>query len=223
MRQSVNELRQLGDLVNLGFGLFIFGSFLIQHHQLEEAESLLKESLALEKQTDFFAIPIQIELARLAFQRQQFEDAEELSHQGFEKASKIGDEFTKINALCMLGKIKLELGQLQEAQQLLILSLQGGWNGKMLLATSRALVYIAELGFALGHTHYSLVLLYFLSEYSAIIKQDKDEVLKLLTTKASSLSTREITRIKNQAKSLSVEEIIRSILSEKTFHFFINE
>jgi tetratricopeptide (TPR) repeat protein len=223
MRESIEELKQLGDQINLGFGLFIFGSFLTQNHQLEEAERLLKESLEIEQQSHFFAIPVQIELARLALQHQDLDKAQVLLKQGFEKASKIGDEFSKQNALSMLGKIKLKQGQLQEAEQLLTQSLKGSWEQKMLLATSRALVYIAELGFALENDYYSLVLLSFLKDYPAITKQDKEETKKLLTVKTASLSTSEVLRVKKQAKTLDIEDVVYSVLGENKFKFAIGD
>ena len=124
-----------------------------------------------------------------------------------------------------MGEVKLEQGQLAEAEALLISSLQRSWAKNMPVQTSFTLIVIAELSMALGHLHYGLTLLSFLQHYSGTGKRSKAKILELLES-TSSLAVQDKKRLQTQGKTLSIEDIIRSVLTQdltKRFRFWIDD
>jgi hypothetical protein len=124
----------------------------------------------------------------------------------------------------MREKIKLDQDHFEEAEPLFISSLQKSWLEKMMLGTSRTLVNIAELCLKCNHTKYALILLYFLQDHPAILKQDRDNLSKVLEKTEPLLAVREKSHALKEAKSLTMEDLIHSILrSSRRFHFLSDD
>jgi DNA-binding SARP family transcriptional activator/tetratricopeptide (TPR) repeat protein len=212
MHPTLGELRELGDVVSLMTGLTIFGSYLVDNEKLDEGEKLIRESLALARQADWYALGILADLARLAYKRHNFEEAANLAQEAFERASKKANVFMKATNLAILGRVKLAQGHVSEAQQILVESLRLGWFGKKPLTVSHSLVFLAELNIAQGHVKQAVTLLSFLSHYKVIEKRDRDEAIKILETARQHLSARDFTHAQEESKTLKLETIVAEIL-----------
>ena len=209
---TLKELRELGDVTSLIFGLTIFGSYLVYNDQLDEGEKLLREGLALVRQSSWNSQGTLSDLARLAYKRRNFEEAANLAREAYDEASKMANVFMKAENLAILGRVKLAQGQLAEAEQLLVESLRLGWFGKKPLAVSHSLVFLAELNITRGSVKQGVTLLSFLSHYKVIEKRDRDEALKILEKAKEQLSARDFTQAQKESKSLMLETIVAEIL-----------
>jgi DNA-binding SARP family transcriptional activator/tetratricopeptide (TPR) repeat protein len=212
MRARVQELRELGDLVALSFGLRVFGSYLVDNEQLEEGEKLLQESLAFARTINYPALETLADLARLAYKRRDMNETERFAKEVYDKASKIPEHFFKAESLAILGRVKLAQGHLREAEQLMVEGLRLPWDRYLPLYLSHTLVFLAELSLVKGQVEQGVSLLSFLSHYPAIEKRDRDEVLKLLETAKAQLSERDFTQAQEASKSLTLEGIVTGIL-----------
>ena len=214
MHPTLEELRELGDVVNLGLGLTVFGSYLVDNDKLDEGEKLIRESLVLARESNWYSHGTLADLARLAYKRRNFEEAASLAQEGFETASKKSNEFMKATNLAILGRVKLGQGHLAEAEPLLVESLRLGWFGKKPLAVSHSLVFLAELDIARGHIKQGVTLLSFLSHYQVIEKRDRDEAIKLLEEMKNQLSPRAFTKAQEESKTLKLETIVTEVLEK---------
>jgi DNA-binding SARP family transcriptional activator/tetratricopeptide (TPR) repeat protein len=212
MQTTLAELRELGDVASLIFGLTVFGSYLVDNDRLDEGEKLIRESLALVRESNWYLLGTLADLARLAYKRRNFQEAASLAQEAFERALQSADEFMKATNLALLGRIKLAQGQLAEAEQLLVESLRLGWFGKKPLAISHSLVFLAELSIAQGQVKQGVSLLSFLSHHQAIEKRDRDEALKLLETARQQVSPRAFAQAQEESKTLKLETVVLEIL-----------
>ncbi len=212
MHPTLGELRELGDITSLSVGLTVFGSYLVDNGKLAEGEKLIRESLALARQADWYSLGTLADLARLAYKRHHFEEAANLAQEAFERASKKANVFMKASNLAILGRVKLAQGQLAEAEQLLVESLRLGWFGKKPLTVSHSLVFLAELDIARSHLKQAVTLLSFLSHYKVIEKRDRDEAIKILEKIKEQVSARDFTQAQEESKTLKLETIVAEIL-----------
>jgi DNA-binding SARP family transcriptional activator/tetratricopeptide (TPR) repeat protein len=214
MNPTLKELSELGDLLNLRFGLTILGSYLVDNHQLDEGEKLLLEGLAVGRKTAIVPVPALTDIAKLAYKRGDFQRAETFAQEAYEIASKINEEDFKTVNLAILGRVKLAQGHLAEAEHLLLKSLRLGWVVNMPFNVVHALVCLAELNIAQGQVKQAVTLLSFLSGYKIIGKRDRDEALKLLEKAKAQLSPRAFTQAQEASKSLKLEQIVTGILEQ---------
>jgi tetratricopeptide (TPR) repeat protein len=212
MNPTLKELRELGDLGNLTFGLTIFGSYLVDNNRLDEGEKLLLESLDIGQKTAIVPVPTLSDLSRLAYKRGNFEQAETFAQEVYETASKVGDEGFKATALAIRGGVKLAQGHLGEAEQLIVESLRLGWVANISLVVSNSLVFLADLSIAKGNIKQAVTWLSFLSRYPVMEKRDRDEAIKLLEEMKNQLSARDFTQAQEESKSLTLEGIVTEIL-----------
>lgn len=212
MRDSLKELRELGNLVNLKIGLTLFGSYLVDNYKLEEGEKLLRESLELAQKSNYYVVPNLAELARLAYKRCDFSGAETLVQEAYDKASKAVDMFMQATTSAILGRVKLAQGHLAEAEQFLVESLRLGWLGHKPFAVSHSLVFLAELKIVKKQIKQGVSLLSFLSHYQVIEKRDRDEAVKLLEKAKEQLSSRDFTEAQEASKILTLEQVVTGIL-----------
>jgi DNA-binding SARP family transcriptional activator len=213
MHTTLAELRELGDVVSLMTSLTIFGSYLVDNEKLDEGEKLIRESLALARQSGWYAHGTLADLARLAYKRHNFEEAANFAQESFERASKHANEFMKATNLAILGRVKLAEGHLVEAEQLLLES-RLGWFGKKPLAVSHSLVFLAELNIARGNIKQAVTWLSFLSHYKVIEKRDRDEAVKILEKTKEQVSARDFTEAQEESKTLKLETIVAEILEK---------
>jgi tetratricopeptide (TPR) repeat protein len=212
----LEELRELGDTLSLSFALTALGAYLVNNDCLEEGEKLLLESLELSQQHPVYVVFTLTDLARLAYKRRDFREAERLVKEAYESASKLRSGFMKASTLAIWGRVKLAQGQLDEAERLMIEGLKIAWAAYKPLAISHSLVLLAELNIAQGHFKQSVCLLSFLSHYQAIEKRDRDEAIKLLEKAKNQLSARAFSQAQKESKSWTLEGIVTEILENSS-------
>jgi DNA-binding SARP family transcriptional activator len=219
IERILEELRELGDTLSLSFALTASGAYLVYNDCLAEGEKLLLESLELSRQHTAYVIFTLADLARLAYKRRDFREAERLVKEAYEEvyesASKPHSSLMKATTLAIWGRVKLVQGQLDEAERLMLEGLKIAWNAYRPLAISHSLVLLAELNIAQGQVEQGVHLLSFLSRYQIIEKRDRDEVTKLLETAKAQLSERDFTQAQEESKSLTLEEIVTGILNSE--------
>jgi DNA-binding SARP family transcriptional activator len=208
----LEELRELGDTLSLSFVLTVFGAYLVYNDHLDEGEKLLLESLELSRQHTVYVVFTLADLARLAYKRCDFREAERLVKEAYEHASKQAYEHMEASTLAIWGRVKLAQGQLDEAERLMIEALKIAWDASAPLHISHALVLLAELNIAKGQVKQGVSLLSFLSRHQAIEKRDRDEAIKLLEKTEGQLSARAFSQAQKESKLLTLAQIVTEIL-----------
>jgi DNA-binding SARP family transcriptional activator len=214
MALTLKELRELDDRGILGFGLRNFGSYLIDNDRLDEGEKLLLESLEVIRETAIVPLNPLTGLAILAYKRGDFERAETLAQEAYKIALKIDRDGFKAELLTVLGRVKLAQGHLDEAQQLLVKSLQVAWSTKLPPEIAHTLLCLVELSLAKSLVKQGVTLLCFVSRVQ-MFKRDRDEALNLLEKAKKQLSSRAFTQAQEESKSLTLEGIVTEILGQE--------
>jgi DNA replication protein DnaC len=216
MRDTLIELRELGNLYALGWGLTYFGSYLVYNDKLAEGEELLRESLTMLRTVDSEATGPYTDLARLAYKRGDFDEVERYIREAYDEAVKYYYEFMKATALAIWGRVKLAQGHVQEAERLMLESLRLGHSENMPVALSHTLLVLAELSVVKGNVKQGVCWLNFLKHHQAIEKRDRDETIKLLEETKNQLSPRDFSQAQKESKALTLEGIVTEILEDSS-------
>ncbi len=211
---AAEELRALGNTDRFAYLSLIYGAHLTYEGNLDEGEILLRESLRLATALgdDQGFIPyILIDLARAAYQRAAFGEAEDLLRNVLD-ITKNKDNYAQTTALFLLGRVATANAAYTEARVYILESLRLAWAYRQWLELSGAIIVVVELEAAQGHVRRALELLSWLLRQATVVARDRNEAIPLFERLAAKLELKEVAAAEARGYALTREEIVSQLL-----------